>query len=149
MLCIYWLFHLLWTLCSGPLWADQQVFLQTANTRFHWNSLSVFWDETCGRTRPVWYFMQCTKRRAFSLVSFLELEVFRRKNVPGPHFGREGVDNGEDWRDVCTQRSAFMAFDIAWWHVTCMFMRGKWSYQSVIRCVLGEMYRDSNYAILD
>jgi len=44
--------------------------------------------------------------------------TFRGKNVPGSHFGREGVDNGEDWRDVCTQRGGFMAFDIARWHVT-------------------------------
>ena len=34
--------------------------------------------------------------RAFSVVSSLDLVVFRWKNVPGPHFGREGVDNGED-----------------------------------------------------
>lgn len=33
--------------------------------------------------------------RVFSLSS-LELVVFRGKNIPGPRFGREGVDNGED-----------------------------------------------------
>jgi hypothetical protein len=98
--------------------------------------MSIFWDETCGQTRPVSYFMQWMNRRAFYLVSSLELVVFRGKNVPGPHFGREDVVNGEDWRDVCTQRGGFMAFDIARWHVTCVSKRGKWSYQFVIRFVL-------------
>jgi hypothetical protein len=74
--------------------------------------------------------------RAFSLVASLEPVVFRGQNVPGPHFGRESVDSGEDWRDVCTQRGGFMVFDIAGWHVTCISMRENWSYQSAIHCVL-------------
>jgi len=101
-------------------------------TEIHW----IFFEMKHADGHDLSHFMQCMKRRAFSLVSYLELDVFRGENVPGPHFRREDVDNGEDWREVCTQRSAFMAFDIARWHVTCIFMRGKWSYQFVIRCVL-------------